>query len=99
MEIEGVITHVLKHYDVKIKHLENELDRSRAELDTWHAIQAIHANEAVRKAIAGLTNVRQLFTDGQHMKHILSNEPEDAFTFMGFAMNEIQFYIELSRRV
>jgi len=95
MEIEGIVQHSLAGLYVRHERAKEDLNLCESEIHKWHQIRMIHANEEVQHAIQGLKSIRQLVTAATHMKDFLASTPEETFTFMGFHLDSIQFYMDL----
>jgi hypothetical protein len=95
MEIEGIVQHTLAGLYVRHERAKNDVDLCEREIHKWHQVRMIHANEEVQHAIQGLTSIRQLVTGETHIKYFLAVKPEDIYTFMGFHLDSIQFYMDL----
>jgi hypothetical protein len=95
MEIEGIVQHSLAGLYVRHERACDDVQLCESEIYKWKEILMIHANEEVQHAIQGLTSIRQLVTGATHMKDFLAVKPEDIYTFMGFHLDSIQFYMDL----
>ena len=97
MEIEGVINHVIESLKIRNEYLNKESFLCKMDFLKWTIIRQIHADEELQAVIGNINNVREIISDEKYMKHYISNEPEDDFRFMGYLLDNIQFYIELRK--
>lgn len=95
MEIEGVIQHSIAACIVKQLSLKDELSRCEQEIEKWKQIQQIHANEEIKNELNQVESVRYLISQPKYTLLFLPSEPEGPILFKGFALDTIQFYIDL----
>ncbi len=95
MEIEGIINHTLAGLEIKTEHLKKSIRQVEEDSYTWTCLRLIHVNKEIQNAIRDKANVRQLFSEEEHMKKFIANDPDETFRFLGFDLDDIQLYIQL----
>jgi len=94
MEIEGLINHTLKAYDIEKSFANLRLLEAMENIKFWETVQAIHANEIIRELLKDVTHVREILGREDCIKELLRSKDEIP-SFRGFPLKTIEFYIHL----